>query len=159
MRTGRKPRRNWRREKSRGQVRERGSLLLYLCQRLGEDGCRCPVLDRLGREMAAERARARYAMEKPEHVPGDGIEAHALDELALDVGNEREQGVLARVERRQHAEEFGIDLQKLPLLLISRTPHHHAVQALGLHARLLDASEAAVEHDRQIGVRGFQPAH
>ena len=37
-----------------------------------------------GSEMAAEGARARHGAEQAEHVPRDGVQAHALRRLAFD---------------------------------------------------------------------------
>ena len=106
-------------------------------------------LDRLGRQMPAERACAGHRAEQAEHVAGDGVQPHAFGKLALDVGHQRQRRLLRRRERRRLAEQQRIDRQQPPRLLIGGAAHHHAVDMRQLRLRLLQAGDAAIDDDRQ----------
>ena len=119
-------------------------------QRISHDRRAGAGLDRLGRQMPAEGARARHRAEQAEQVARDGMQPRAARQLALDIGDERQRGLFRRRERRRLAEQQRIDRQQPPRLLIGGAAHHHAVdvlQMLGL--RLLERGDAAIEHDRR----------
>src|SRR5690348_8945949 len=93
-------------------------------------------LHRLGREMAAEGARARHGAEKTEHVPRHRREADAARQFPFDIRHERLERLLGRRERRRFAEHQRIDRQEPPWLLVRGAAHHDAVEVADLRPRL-----------------------
>ena len=87
-------------------------------------------LDRLGRQVAAERARAGHAAEQAQHVAGDAGKLRAAGKLALDIRQHRLRRRLGMRERRRLAEDQRIDREQPPRLLIGGAAHHHAVDAV-----------------------------
>ena len=84
---------------------------------------------------------------------------HALGEFALDIGHERAGRLLGRSERRGLAEQQRIGGQQPPGLLIGGAAHHDAVDVGELLLRLLEARDAAIDDDLEIGMRALQPMH
>ena len=97
-------------------------------ERVGENRSACAGLDALGREMAAEGARARHRAEETKHMAGDGVQADAFGQLALDIGDEREAGLLGRGKGRRRAEQHRIDRQQPPGFLVGGAAQHDAVE-------------------------------
>ena len=64
-----------------------------------------------------------------------------------------------RSEGRGVAKQHGIDLEQPPRFLIGGAAHHHAVDMAQLLLRLLEAGDAAIEHDLEIGVRALEAVH
>ena len=117
-----------------------------------------PGLTACGREMPAEGARARHAVEQAEHMARDGMQPRAARKLALDVGDERLRRVLRRGERRGLAEEQRIDGEQPPRLLIGGAAHHHAVDVREMLPRA--CSTLAMPPLSTIGkirMRGLEP--
>ena len=56
--------------------------------RLAQDRNACPGLHRMRRDVAAEGARARNAVEQAEHMARHGMQPRALREFALHIGDE-----------------------------------------------------------------------
>src|SRR5450759_2689778 len=71
-----------------GDVRQIVAGVQHQRQRISHDGSRGRRLDRLGRKMAAKGARARHCAKQAEHMASNGMQPHALGELALDIGHE-----------------------------------------------------------------------
>ena len=92
-------------------------------------------------------------------MAGDRMQPRALGQFALDIGDERQRRLFRRGERRRLAEQQRIDGQKPPRLLIGGASHHHAVDVRQLRLRLLQAADAAIEHDGEIRVRNLEPVH
>ena len=107
--------------------------------------------------MTAERARARHAMKRADEMPRDRMQPRALREFALDVGHHRLEHVLHGRVRRGLAEQFGIDRQQPPRLLIGGAPQHDAIDMSEMRLRLVEAGDAAIDDDGHIGHRGLQP--
>ena len=88
------------------------------------------------------------------------MQPRAARKLALDIGHQRLRRGLRRRERRRLAEQQRIDRQQPPRLLIGGAAHHHAVDAARDASRAcLDARDAAIEHDRQLRMRGLETKH
>ena len=77
-------------------VRQIGAAVQHQRQRISHDRRAGAGLDRLGRQMPAEGARAGHGAEQAEHVAGDGVQPHALGQFALDIGDQRQRGLLGR---------------------------------------------------------------
>ena len=86
-----------RRDACRGGLRHFSGLSITSAKRLRQHLGACAGLDRLRREMPAEGARARHAVEQAEHMARDGMQPRAARELALDVGQKRLRGSLVRL--------------------------------------------------------------
>src|SRR5215467_9594731 len=107
--------------------------------------------------MAPEGAPAGHAAEQAENVAGDGMQADATRELALDIGNKRAScGACAR-ERRGRGKQLWINGEQPPGLLIGRAAHHHAIEMVEMLRGLLNTADAAIEHDRKPRMRGLEP--
>src|SRR6185369_8061937 len=141
-----------RREKSGRDVREIDPRVQHLRKRICHDAGAGPWLDRLGRQMAAEGARAGHRAEQAEDVSRDSAEPHAVGEFPLDVRYERERRLLRRGERRRLTEQQRIDRQQPPGFLISGAAHHDAVDMFKLLLRLCDHRDTAIDNDFEIGV-------
>src|SRR5262249_30785015 len=107
--------------------------------------------------MPAECARAWHTTEQPEHMAGDGMQANAARELVLDIGNEGPGAGLGIGNRRSLTEPLRIDSQQPPRLLIGGAPHHHAVEMAKMLRGLLDAGDAAIEHDGELWMPSLEP--
>src|ERR1700674_3958885 len=62
----------------RGGLREVGASVQHLGRRFAQHGYAGAGLHRFGREMPAERARARQAIEETEHMARDGVQPRAV---------------------------------------------------------------------------------
>src|ERR1700733_7373778 len=107
--------------------------------------------------MTAKGARARHGAEQAVQVPRDAMQARALRQLPLDMRNERGGGFFRRMKACRFAEDQRIDRDKTPWLLISGTAQHHAIDMRKMRQRLLDAADAAVEHDGKPRMRALEP--
>ena len=93
-------------------------------------------------------------------MAGDGeCSRTPLAQFTLDIGDERERRGFRRRKRRRLAKEQRIDVQQPPRLLIGGPAHHHAVHMRELRLRLLEAGDAAIEHDFEIRMRRLEPVH
>src|SRR3981189_2119335 len=113
-------------------------------QRVEESSGGGPGLHAFGREVAAEGARTRDAMEQAEDMAGHRMEPRATRDLTLDIGNERERRLLGRTERRRHAEQLGVDREQTPRFLIGGAAPHHAADMPQMRDRLVEAPDARV---------------
>src|SRR5579862_2074759 len=111
-------RRPGRRNALGGDVRQIVCPVHYQRQRSSHDRGRCALLDRLGREVPAEGARAGNAAEKAEDVAGDGMEPHPFVQLALDIGDKPVRSLFGAREGGLFTEHHGVDVQQPPRLLI-----------------------------------------
>src|SRR5207342_655010 len=102
------------------------------------------------RQMAAEGPRAGDAVKRADEVPRHRMQPCALRQLILDVGKHRLEDVLHGGARRRLAEQFWIDLEQTPRLLISRPPQHHAVDMVEMPRSLRNTADAAVDDDGDI---------
>src|ERR1700752_1640271 len=81
-------------------VRRLGARVDHEADRLAQNLCARAGLHRVRRDVAAEGARARNAMEQAEHVTRHGVQPRAVGELALYIRDEGFDGSLAGLERR-----------------------------------------------------------
>src|SRR6185312_2674738 len=146
-------------DRTNDDVRQIRGPVQHQRQRISHDGGPGARLDRFRRQMAPEGARARHRAEQPKHVPRDAAQPNAGRRLALDVRDERERGFFRRCEWRVRAEELWIDRKEPPRLLIGGTAHHDAVKRATFGLRLLEAGNAAIEDDLEIGMRGLEAMH
>src|SRR5260370_41113241 len=89
-------------------------------------------------------------------MPRNGTQARATRELALDVRNKRLPCGLRRCKRARLAKQDMVDLQQPPWLLIGGAPHHDPIDAREMVGRLGKICDAAIEHDRQLGMRKLE---
>src|SRR5262249_27841227 len=107
-------------------------------------------------EPAAERPRARHALEQSVHVARDGMKPHAACKLALHIGNERCRRSARRRKWRRISENASIDGKKPPRLLIGRAAHHDPTPPKKTRAPFGQTANPAIEHDSQPRMRRFE---
>src|ERR1700690_3837084 len=95
-----------------GDVRQIVTGVQHQRQRISHDGSRGRRLDRLGRKMAAEGARARHRAEQAEHMTSNRMQPHALGQFALDIRHQRQRRFFRRGKRRRLAVEQRINAEK-----------------------------------------------
>jgi hypothetical protein len=101
--------------------------------------------------MAAEHARSGHAVKRTNKMPRHRMQPRALRELVFDVGHHRLEDILHAGVRRGLAEQFGIDVEQSPRLLIRRPPQHHAVDMVEVRLHLREAADAAIDDDGHVG--------
>src|SRR6516225_12147527 len=107
-------------------------------------------------EPAAERPRARHALEQSVHVARDGMKPHAACKLALHIGNERCRRGARRRKWRRIVENASIDGKKPPRLLIGRAAHHDTIHPIKMRGHFGQTANPAIEHDWQPRMRRFE---
>src|ERR1700682_1172343 len=108
--------------------------------------------------MAAVSARTGHGAEQAVQMSRDGVQPRAILDFTFDIRRERGSSLFRRTERSVVTEHQRIDRDQPPWLLIGRTAHHDAVDVLKMREPLLDASDAAVEHDSALRMRHVAPA-
>jgi hypothetical protein len=109
--------------------------------------------------MAAIGTRAEHRLKETVEMTRDRMEPHTARHLALDIRHQRQRRLLRRNERRGLAEQKRIDGEEPPWFLIGSAAHHDAIDLLQMLPRRLKTGNAAVQHDRQAGMRCLETKH
>ena len=96
-------------------------------------------------------------MKRADEVSRDRMQADAAREFAFDVGHHRLERVLHGRVRRRLAEQFAIDVEQSPRLLIGGASQHHAVDVVEMAPRLVEAGDAAIDDNGLFRQSGLQP--
>ena len=90
---------------------------------------------------------------------GDVVEPAAGREVALDVGEEAAEHVGAGRRRVGGAEEAAVDLGEQIGVLVGGAAEHDAVDVGEVRLGLVEARDAAVDDDGEVGARGLEAVH
>src|SRR5579864_9667427 len=108
-------------------------------------------------KMPAEGARTGHRVEQAVQMPRDGVQFCAGGDFALDIRGERGGRLFRRGKARVLTEHLRIDREQPPRLLIGGAAHHDAIDVVQVIKPLLDAGDAAVEHDREPRMLSLEP--
>ena len=108
-------------------------------------------------EITAECARAGHAVKRADEMPRDRMQPRAKAKLAFDIRHHGLKCVLHRGERGCLAEQFGIDVEQTPRLLIGGAAQHDAIDMSKVRPRLCKTADATVDDDGHVRHRRLQP--
>ena len=92
-------------------------------------------------------------------MPYDIVEPATGGKMALRIGDQRLQHIRAVRWCLRVAEDVAIDARQKIRCLVRGAPQRDAVEVTQVRQPFRDGADAAVENDRQVGVRGLQPDH
>src|SRR5437899_5095308 len=94
---------------------------------------------------------AEHAVKRADEVPCHRMQPRALRQLIFDVGQHCFEDILHAGVWRRLAEQFRIDVEQTPRVLIGRPPQHHAVDMVEVARSFRNTADTAIDDTGIIG--------